>query len=102
MDFGLSHSETKGAKVTGGTRLTFALFLSLELRGLARSRARRRQSFRRRPARRDRNCSPWGRRGAERGKDNRPRPATGRLDRKSTRLNSSHLGISDAVFCLKK
>src|SRR5258705_2730583 len=27
--------------------------------------------------------------------------ATG-LDRKSTRLNSSHLGISYAVFCLKK
>src|SRR5262245_64391397 len=27
------------------------------------------------------------------------RPAT---DRKSTRLNSSHLGISYAVFCLKK
>src|ERR1039458_2142500 len=27
-------------------------------------------------------------------------PAT--LDRKSTRLNSSHLGISYAVFCLKK
>src|ERR1035438_3910041 len=25
----------------------------------------------------------------------------GRLDRKSTRLNSSHLGISYAVFCLK-
>src|SRR5437899_5405484 len=24
------------------------------------------------------------------------------LDRKSTRLNSSHLGISYAVFCLKK
>src|ERR1039458_5821018 len=24
------------------------------------------------------------------------------LDRKSTRLNSSHLGISSAVFCLKK
>src|ERR1039458_5715246 len=24
------------------------------------------------------------------------------LDRKSTRLNSSHLGISDAAFCLKK
>src|SRR5258705_2924780 len=24
------------------------------------------------------------------------------LDRKSTRLNSSHLGISHAVFCLKK
>src|SRR5205814_10118780 len=27
---------------------------------------------------------------------------TGDLDRKSTRLNSSHLGISYAVFCLKK
>src|SRR5947199_6353219 len=28
-------------------------------------------------------------------------PRTG-IDRKSTRLNSSHLGISYAVFCLKK
>src|SRR5437899_5535450 len=28
-------------------------------------------------------------------------PSVG-LDRKSTRLNSSHLGISYAVFCLKK
>src|SRR5262245_40945477 len=28
--------------------------------------------------------------------------ATGATDRKSTRLNSSHLGISYAVFCLKK
>src|SRR5262245_63647528 len=26
----------------------------------------------------------------------------GAVDRKSTRLNSSHLGISYAVFCLKK
>src|SRR5262245_64469895 len=36
-----------------------------------------------------------------------PRPrqqpgAAGLGDRKSTRLNSSHLGISYAVFCLKK
>src|ERR1039458_10572491 len=35
-----------------------------------------------------------------------PRPCFGRgrqkADRKSTRLNSSHLGISYAVFCLKK
>src|SRR5947199_7893346 len=30
-----------------------------------------------------------------------PRPEL-RADRKSTRLNSSHLGISYAVFCLKK
>src|SRR5437899_5390877 len=40
---------------------------------------------------------------AERGRrarrDRRQRLA---LDRKSTRLNSSHLGISYAVFCLKK
>src|SRR5258705_5433423 len=32
----------------------------------------------------------------------RPRRRPARLDRKSTRLNSSHLGISYAVFCLKK
>src|SRR5471030_3463148 len=30
------------------------------------------------------------------------RPCDCRRDRKSTRLNSSHLGISYAVFCLKK
>src|SRR2546426_7840176 len=32
----------------------------------------------------------------------RPRQCQGRPDRKSTRLNSSHLVISYAVFCLKK
>src|SRR5205814_6695605 len=31
-----------------------------------------------------------------------PAPASMLADRKSTRLNSSHLGISYAVFCLKK
>src|SRR5262245_62212442 len=31
-----------------------------------------------------------------------PSPAPPVADRKSTRLNSSHLGISYAVFCLKK
>src|SRR5262245_65100459 len=30
------------------------------------------------------------------------RPSAADQDRKSTRLNSSHLGISYAVFCLKK
>src|SRR3989442_11025958 len=30
------------------------------------------------------------------------RPVRGRRDRKSTRLNSSHVRISYAVFCLKK
>src|SRR5437899_7880233 len=29
-------------------------------------------------------------------------PQEDQIDRKSTRLNSSHLGISYAVFCLKK
>src|SRR5690242_21456659 len=29
-------------------------------------------------------------------------PASGHRDRKSTRLNSSHMSISYAVFCLKK
>src|SRR5437899_6338474 len=32
----------------------------------------------------------------------RPAVRAGPRDRKSTRLNSSHLGISYAVFCLKK
>src|SRR5262245_63859024 len=31
-----------------------------------------------------------------------PEGVLGPADRKSTRLNSSHLGISYAVFCLKK
>src|SRR5204863_5800083 len=31
-----------------------------------------------------------------------PRPSSVRRDRKSTRLNSSHVEISYAVFCLKK
>src|SRR5438045_7459478 len=31
-----------------------------------------------------------------------PKPVAEAIDRKSTRLNSSHLGISYAVFCLKK
>src|SRR5204863_9273657 len=37
------------------------------------------------------------------GERHRPRPPHGSLrDRKSTRLNSSHVEISYAVFCLKK
>src|SRR5690606_41630821 len=43
----------------------------------------------------------WQRRGIRRFA--RPRGLnTARLDRKSTRLNSSHVKISYAVFCLKK
>src|SRR5688572_15106194 len=49
----------------------------------------------------------WGRRrrlqqGRTPGGDRRHRPDGARLDRKSTRLNSSHSQISYAVFCLKK
>src|SRR5947199_3706580 len=42
--------------------------------------------------------------GGERFKDRQPEALERRgiEDRKSTRLNSSHLGISYAVFCLKK
>src|SRR5256885_5061536 len=42
------------------------------------------------------------RRGAGRADRGNPRRAPVRADRKSTRLNSSHLVISYAVFCLKK
>src|SRR6266511_3084605 len=42
--------------------------------------------------------------GRERSESSPPiaRPGTSPLDRKSTRLNSSHVKISYAVFCLKK
>src|SRR3712207_7305967 len=44
---------------------------------------------------------PHGRTPVRRGRQSR-RGATPLLDRKSTRLNSSHANISYAVFCLKK
>src|SRR2546430_12658761 len=40
--------------------------------------------------------------GAEIEKSTMPPPVRGTVDRKSTRLNSSHSQISYAVFCLKK
>src|SRR5262245_64523572 len=45
-----------------------------------------------------RSCSVADRR----GRPLRAAPVATVADRKSTRLNSSHLGISYAVFCLKK
>src|SRR5204863_9278122 len=48
---------------------------------------------------------PWRCRGCRQhlGSNQRPRCADRRVgDRKSTRLNSSHVEISYAVFCLKK
>src|SRR5256885_7668254 len=44
---------------------------------------------------------PWEARAIEVGATRLPRGGGGQ-DRKSTRLNSSHLVISYAVFCLKK
>src|SRR5207249_11710886 len=62
----------------------------------------------RQPRRRDRAAAVQGRGRGRRGAaapehrpDLRGRRA-GRADRKSTRLNSSHVSISYAVFCLKK
>src|SRR2546426_3899289 len=46
-------------------------------------------------------CSPRGRIEVD-GESGRDTVALPRIDRKSTRLNSSHLVISYAVFCLKK
>src|SRR5690606_40755161 len=58
--------------------------------------------------RRPRPCFPGRNAGAanplalEDRSDRRGRASTDRPDRKSTRLNSSHVKISYAVFCLKK
>src|SRR2546422_5945742 len=48
-----------------------------------------------------RRCASSSRNVVVQGRDAR-RAATPRIDRKSTRLNSSHGYISYAVFCLKK
>src|SRR5437899_4950357 len=52
------------------------------------------------------HCEASARRTRARNDPRREHSARGseshRRDRKSTRLNSSHLGISYAVFCLKK
>src|SRR5256885_16516578 len=56
-------------------------------------------------ARRTNNLLHVAGRAASRGSHRLPLPvgrAVGQEDRKSTRLNSSHLVISYAVFCLKK
>src|SRR5437899_8571634 len=61
--------------------------------------------FRSRKGRSGRCSGLRGRRDGKRGLHHLPRgraAARSEEDRKSTRLNSSHLGISYAVFCLKK
>src|SRR5439155_23349393 len=75
---------------------TLSLHDALPISAAVRRRGRQGRHGRRRPA---------GQRGDEdlaerpRGHDLRRRRV---LDRKSTRLNSSHVAISYAVFCLKK
>src|SRR5947208_12250185 len=51
------------------------------------------------PSAPDRRCRPSP---SSRPRRSRPASSDRRLDRKSTRLNSSHQIISYAVFCLKK
>src|SRR2546426_9071142 len=62
------------------------------------------RSLRDRAARRDplSSVSSQAARGPTTRQDTPGRAFPGRGDRKSTRLNSSHLVISYAVFCLKK
>src|SRR5699024_12530235 len=48
------------------------------------------------------NNSALDEEGVSRGGGGAPRGGRRRRDRKSTRLNSSHVSISYAVFCLKK
>src|SRR2546422_5944593 len=49
-----------------------------------------------------RNRSGWDRGGAAADRRRQLSPSEDAIDRKSTRLNSSHGYISYAVFCLKK
>src|SRR5690349_25046628 len=69
---------------------TLSLHDALPIWSLRRQR-RIRRAFRRRAFRRRASSRPSSRRGRRTGGD-----------RKSTRLNSSHVEISYAVFCLKK
>src|SRR5438067_10324334 len=61
----------------------------------------RRKAHRLRQAGGGSDARPRGRAAGLRGRRRR-RPGLAPRDRKSTRLNSSHVSISYAVFCLKK
>src|SRR5205814_8642361 len=64
---------------------------------------RERKGLWREGARRPGECrDEEGRHRRRRARSHHGRQRQSRQDRKSTRLNSSHLGISYAVFCLKK
>src|SRR3712207_6987358 len=83
---------------------TLSLHDALPISGLWRRRGRRSRrgvalslGRRRRPRARAARSAR-----ARRRDTGEARAAPGRVDRKSTRLNSSHANISYAVFCLKK
>src|SRR5207253_10337713 len=91
----------RGGGDRGGERCRLrALFLRLD-EGRAAGPSRRERAPLRRG--RDQRASPDRERDAARRiQAERIRQRSVRLDRKSTRLNSSHVAISYAVFCLKK
>src|SRR5207302_4914307 len=101
----VSISLSRCSRAFGGTRPTppqpYTLSLHDALPISARGRASRPRPRRGRPA----PCAPAGPRAGERRSPAQTRcrrARGGALDRKSTRLNSSHVKISYAVFCLKK
>src|SRR5262245_65355824 len=71
------------------------LFRSVQARGHPRARPQGEQHAARHAVAADRGEG-------RRARSSRARASEAAGDRKSTRLNSSHLGISYAVFCLKK
>src|SRR5690625_5993089 len=79
-------------------RIAFAVQIPILLLGITGMLVSRRR-LRRRMAARGELVPPW-REVFRDGRWSRTPPA--RADRKSTRLNSSHVAISYAVFCLKK
>src|SRR5688572_31728247 len=88
--------------ITTATTDTYTLSLHDAL-PISLQRARRKRQ--RRPVRRDEHgrCARAGDPGSHhRGLLERRRSGRHDVDRKSTRLNSSHSQISYAVFCLKK
>src|SRR5690554_300519 len=78
---------------------TLSLHDALPISGTTAAAPRRRR--RRSPRRRGRCACPWWRSSAGRARSGRS-ARRGARDRKSTRLNSSHVRSSYAVFCLKK
>src|SRR5690349_12847361 len=88
--------EQSGRQRTGSGRSQFESIFALSDRRRRRGRIRSaHQRGKTQTSRAHGCCEP-------KAPDPRPRQTTNGRDRKSTRLNSSHVEISYAVFCLKK